>query len=68
MISKFMTKREAAEYLKVDEKTIDNWVKSGALIPCRSEASTLIRFLVSDIENFFAKNPETSLSDKEKQG
>lgn len=65
MESKIMTRKEAADYLKVDEKTIDNWVKKGALIPLKSDASTLVRFNISDVENFFTQKTQTSLSDKE---
>lgn len=62
MDSKFFTKQEAAKYLKVSVRTIDNYIASGAIQAYASPTNTdrsHVRLLVSDVENFFVKKNQS---------
>lgn len=55
-----LTKKEAAELLKVTERTIDNYVAQGMLIayyPGGAGGKT-VRFKRAEVENFFQPSPE----------
>lgn len=55
-----VTKKEAAEFLRVTERTVDNYVIQGLLTayyPGGIAAKT-VRFRLEDLKNFFKPSPE----------
>jgi len=50
----YLTKREAAEYAKVSERTIDRWVAEFGLES--SKVGRTIRFHIADLETFLARH------------
>lgn len=45
----WITRKQAAEYLQVSTRTIDNWVKSGKL-PIRRISESTIRISMTEID------------------
>jgi len=64
-----LTKKEMAEKLKVSEKTVDNYVEAGYLIPLDHPMGrnhgVPVRFLEEEVVNFFSRKPKTCSESKQ---
>lgn len=56
MNPKFFTKQEAADFLKVSTRTIDNYVEKGWLTPFKPDDSdkSPVRFLIEEVDKIFS--------------
>lgn len=52
---KYLTKREAANYLRVSINAIDRWMKDGRLIPLKVGGKGKCLFPVEEINNLLVK-------------
>lgn len=67
----WLTKKEAADYLRVCENTIDNLESSGKLNGYRlyrGKKKPIVRFREEDLDNLFLKRPKARPRQEEIQG
>lgn len=55
--SPWMTKAEAAAYMRVDTRTIDRWVRDGKLTRHRVSGIQSVRFARADLEGLLTAEP-----------
>jgi len=67
MMKKFLTSREAAGYLRIDEDELQDLIRKGK-IPSYNIGGIYARFKVDDLNFYCRKNPRSARAKKEKQG
>ena len=53
---RWLTRAEAAEYLRIQEQTLSNWAVNQKHLPFTKIGKKCVRYKLSDLREFMAKN------------